>query len=68
MDVTLKDYLNYTPNEAFDAILKIYHEVQQVQGVLTSLWHNESLSGYGVWSGWNSVYEKFIEQIRSDAN
>jgi hypothetical protein len=68
MDVTLKDYLNYPPKEALDAILKIYYEVQQVQGVLTSLWHNESLSGYGAWSGWNTVYEKFIEQIRSDAN
>ena len=68
MDVTLKDYLNYNTEEAFEALLKIYREVQHVQGVLISLWHNESLSGYGAWDGWNTVYSKFIEQIKADAN
>jgi hypothetical protein len=61
MDVTLKNYMELTVEEAMEATLEIIQQVKQVNGELISLWHNESLSEYGVWKGWSKVYEQLIK-------
>ena len=32
-------------------------EVKAVNGYFIPLWHNESLSEYGMWTGWRKVFE-----------
>ncbi|MGQ8338057.1 polysaccharide deacetylase family protein [Sunxiuqinia sp. A32] len=58
MDVTLNDYLGWTPEEAKDNITKIMLEVKKYGGTFISLWHNESLSDQGKWTGWRTVFEE----------
>ena len=63
MDVTLRQYLSLTPQEALDRIKNILQQVKQVEGTFLSLWHNESLSGQGIWKGWREVFEGMIEEV-----
>jgi hypothetical protein len=65
MDVTLRQYLLLTPNEALDRIKSLMLQVKHVEGTFLSLWHNESLSGEGVWKGWREVFEGMVEEVGS---
>lgn len=58
MDVTLKDYLKLTPDEAFVVIENLMLKIRKYGGTFISLWHNESLSDQGEWAGWKTVFEK----------
>lgn len=61
MDVTLKQYLNHTPDEALERITGLVEKIRAVNGTFTSLWHNESLSEQGVWKGWRRVWEGMVK-------
>lgn len=61
MDVMLNNYLQLTPAQARQKIQQIIAEIQAVNGVFYSLWHNESLCNTGRWNGWAEVY-KFLLQ------
>lgn len=61
MDVTLRQYLKLTTQQADDLIAKLLTDVKMVNGTFSSLWHNESLSETGVWKGWRSVYENMMK-------
>jgi hypothetical protein len=58
MDRTLKDYLSLSPEEAKEQLKTLAESVKDVGGQFTSLWHNSSLSEYGEWQGWRTVFEK----------
>jgi hypothetical protein len=60
MDVTLKNYMGLTAEQAIEIAAEIIQQVKQVNGELISLWHNESLSDFGDWKGWRKVYEQLI--------
>ena len=60
MDVTLKHYLHLNPDEASAQINFLIRQIKEVKGVFTSLWHNESLSEYGIWKGWRKVFEDMV--------
>ncbi len=60
MDVTFRDYLRADPDESLDRIKQMIKQVRSCNGELVSLWHNESLSGYGRWKGWRRVYEQMV--------
>jgi hypothetical protein len=60
MDSTLKDYLRLKPNEAIAVIDELKKSVEAVGGVFVPLWHNHTLTNYGDWKGWKSVYESSI--------
>lgn len=60
MDVTLKNYLQLSPEEAIEKTKSIINQIKEVNGVLVSLWHNESLSENDEWKGWLGVYEEII--------
>ncbi len=62
MDVTLQQYLSLTPQEAIDRIKNIAQQVKLAEGTFISLWHNESLSGQGIWKGWREVFEGMVEE------
>ena len=60
MDTTFKHYLKNTPSQAFESICKIIDEVKSVNGQFIPLWHNESMSNYAEWEGWQSVYGEML--------
>ncbi|QMU66301.1 MAG: hypothetical protein GKR88_19770 [Flavobacteriaceae bacterium] len=65
MDTTLNDYLRLTPKQSLGKIRTINHEVRAVNGSFVSLFHNESLSNYKRWKGWQRVYEAMLKMVIS---
>lgn len=62
MDATLNLYMNLSPEEATLKVKQLIAEVKKVNGVFTSLWHNETLSDEKQWKGWKNVYENIVEE------
>ncbi len=60
MDVTLKNYMKLSKEEAERVILELVDSVKKVDGTFISVFHNDSISGYGEWEGWEQLYEKLI--------
>jgi len=52
MDVTLKNYMKLTPEQASIIITDLQDEVKKYGGTFVTIAHNESLSGWGEWDGW----------------
>ncbi|MDR1876571.1 MAG: polysaccharide deacetylase family protein [Flavobacteriaceae bacterium] len=63
MDVTLKNYMKLSVEEAKDKITELVRSVKKVQGTFISIFHNDSISDYGEWKGWKQVYEKLIDEL-----
>lgn len=61
MDTTLNDYMKLTPRQSLGKISDLRNEVKKVNGTLITLFHNESLSGYLRWKGWERVYESMLK-------
>lgn len=60
MDVTLKDYMNLSPEQGLQKILELKEAVKKVDGTFISLFHNETLSENDVWKGWNTIYKTTV--------
>ncbi|WP_363289043.1 polysaccharide deacetylase family protein [Lutibacter sp.] len=60
MDVTLKDYMNLSPEQSLQKILELKQAVKNVNGTFISLFHNETLSENEVWKGWNTIYKTTV--------
>lgn len=58
MDVTLKEYLHLSPEEALEMTLKIKYSIQNVGGEFVTLWHNSSFDED--WKSWKTIYEQII--------
>lgn len=65
MDATFKHYLNTSPAEALEKIYELIDEVKKVDGQFIPLWHNESMSDYAEWGGWQEVYGKMLAYCKS---
>ncbi len=63
MDVTLKDYLNFTPKKSYITIMQLANEVRKVRGTMITVFHNESVSGSGQWRGWSKLYESLLREM-----
>jgi hypothetical protein len=63
MDTTFHAYLKYTPEQTLAAAKQLLQSVQAVNGVFCTLWHNESMSGYQEWKGWENIYEELLSNI-----
>jgi peptidoglycan/xylan/chitin deacetylase (PgdA/CDA1 family) len=63
MDTTLNDYMGLTPKQSLGKVKDLYQEVKNVQGTLMTLFHNESISGYMRWRGWQRVYQTMLKLI-----
>ena len=66
MDTTLNDYLGLTPKQSLGKISDLKNEVAAVNGTFITLFHNESLSNYLRWKGWNKVYESMLKIATSE--
>ncbi|WP_163716306.1 polysaccharide deacetylase family protein [Mangrovibacterium lignilyticum] len=58
MDISLRDYMGKTPEEALTLLKKMMVEINKCGGTFISLWHNESLSDEERWEGWRMVFEE----------
>ncbi len=61
MDVTLRQYLGLSPQEALARIAELVESVRKVGGTFSTLWHNNSLSEREGWEAWREVYEGMME-------
>ncbi|WP_299524292.1 polysaccharide deacetylase family protein [uncultured Lutibacter sp.] len=60
MDVTLKDYMNLSPEQSLQKILELKATVKEVNGTFITLFHNETLSENEVWKGWRTIYKTTV--------
>lgn len=67
MDVTLKDYLQLSPEAARQRIDALMQSLKRHGGTFTSLWHNNSLSEQDGWEGWRDVYAHLLQQAHAAA-
>lgn len=65
MDTTLNDYMELTPKQSLGRIRDLFNEVKKVNGTFITLFHNESISGYSRWRGWQKVYESMLKTVVS---
>jgi hypothetical protein len=65
MDVTLKDYLKLSPDEAIVLSRSFADTIKAVNGEFVSIWHNESFDESGRWKGWHKVYEDILSYTSS---
>ncbi|PKP08472.1 MAG: hypothetical protein CVU09_15640 [Bacteroidetes bacterium HGW-Bacteroidetes-4] len=63
MDRTLVKYQHITGNAAKLVYEELKQQVQQVNGLFVTLWHNESLGNQDEWKGW---YELFMELMKKN--
>jgi hypothetical protein len=63
MDTTLNDYMTLSPQNALSLIKGHIDVLRLVNGTLTTVWHNESLSYISRWKRWDSVYIDMIKYI-----
>ncbi len=61
MDVTLKQYMKLTPDEAVAEIKTLMQEVKKSGGTFSAIWHNETVNNLGEWEGYRDVFEKMIK-------
>jgi hypothetical protein len=57
MDVTLRNYMKLSPEEAIIRAKALIDQVRSVGGTFISVWHNESVSGRGEWKDYLRVFE-----------
>lgn len=60
MDVTLRQYLSLTPQQAMAEMEALMAEVRHVGGHFIPVWHNEAAGGAGLWKGWREVFEHML--------
>jgi len=64
MDGTLGEYLALSPEEAMKTTEEIINVTRHHRGVFIPLWHNETISNTGKWTGWKEqVFEPMIESL-----
>lgn len=57
MDVTLKNYLQFSPKKSIEKVQEIYHQTKKVNGTFVCIFHNQNLTNKGEWKNWNQVFE-----------
>ncbi len=60
MEATLRFYMKETPERAIHLIHPLINEVKKMNGELITLWHNESMSNWREWKGWENLYEDVV--------
>ena len=65
VDDTLKFNMLLKPDEVVKQLEGIINEVKLVDGILISIWHNDTFSDTGEWKGWRNVYEEMVKLIHT---
>ena len=56
----------YLPQRAYEEMMYYYSTVNEVNGVLITIWHNSFLGSHKLFAGWRDVYEEFVEVVRRE--
>ena len=59
--------MGLTPKQSLGRTKDLLQEVMRVKGTFITLFHNECVSGYLRWNGWQRVYETMLKMIRKNA-
>lgn len=62
MDRTLVKYQHLTGNAAKLVYEELRQQVQQVNGLFVTLWHNESLGNQDEWKGWYELFKELMKK------
>jgi len=62
MDVTLRNYMDLTPEQATEEIENLMQEVKTVGGTFSYIWHNETLNEQVDWQGFREVFKKMNQK------
>ncbi|MCB9282463.1 MAG: polysaccharide deacetylase family protein [Lewinellaceae bacterium] len=65
MDVTLRQYLGLSPEEAMTALSGLLEKVRQTGGPFCTVWHNSSFDEKGGWRGWTAVYRHLLKECQN---
>ncbi len=65
MDVTLKNYLALSPEEALEKASFILGNIKKYGGTFMSLWHNNSFE-LPAWEGWEHVYKGIYNRAKNE--
>jgi hypothetical protein len=57
----------YLPQRAYEEMMHYYNAVKAVNGTLITIWHNNFLGTYPLFSGWRDVYEEFVRQVSDES-
>lgn len=60
MDVTLRNYMGLSAEEASMTMANLMQEIQNAGGVLVVSWHNESLTNEDEWKDYRIVFEQVL--------
>jgi len=60
MDVSLRNYLELSPQEAARKGRELARSTQEAGGTFTFIWHNSSFSAAHGWSGWRETFEQLL--------
>jgi hypothetical protein len=61
MDATLRFYMKVKPEQVKETVLPLIEHVRKVNGTMITLWHNETISDWREWKGWQNVYEEVVK-------
>lgn len=53
----------FTPEQAYEEMMKYYSTCKDVGGTFISIWHNHLLGRSKLYRGWKEVYFRFIEAV-----
>lgn len=65
MDVTLKNYLGWTPGRAWAPVWEMVERTRAAGGLFSTLWHNSSFGPLEGWRPWISFYQQLIREIKA---
>lgn len=63
MDVTLRNYMELTPQQAKKRVESLIEAIRQTNGTFTTLWHNQHF-GQPIWHKWNKLYTDMLDSLR----
>ena len=62
MDVTMKKYKNWTPEQAITEIKNIMDMARKASSPVRFIWHNSSFYSGNGWKNWKKVFETTISE------
>ncbi|HMO39196.1 MAG TPA: polysaccharide deacetylase family protein [Saprospiraceae bacterium] len=60
MDVTLRDYLQLSPEAAIENVRQLVVATRAVDGTFSIIWHNSSFSEWHNWGPWRAAYAAIL--------
>jgi len=55
----------FSAQQALGELQHYYQEIQSVNGLMITIWHNNFLGTAGQLAGWKEIYEQFIRETRN---